>query len=66
MKILYKPSDKRYELTYEYCGYSIPMICVRFCKDLIGVCRNETGAERVINQHVKERQKAIRTNQTQN
>lgn len=54
--IAYCPTDSRYRVAYGYFGYSAPMLGVWFTYELIGVCHNELGAERVVLAHQKERQ----------
>lgn len=47
--------DNRYTFGKEFCGYSTPMIAVRFCGDLIGFCRDENKAQHVADTHKKGR-----------
>jgi hypothetical protein len=43
--------DNRYSFGYEYCGYSVPMLVVRFCGEMLGVSRDEEKALHVALTH---------------
>jgi hypothetical protein len=45
-----KPDD-RYQLAYENLGYSVPMLALRFCGELIGVPHGITQARRIADDH---------------
>lgn len=47
--------DNRYTYGLEYCGYSVPMHCVRFCGELIGVARDADKALHIAQTHKQER-----------
>lgn len=48
-------TDKRYTISHEYCGYSIPMYIVRFCDKTIGCCLYKSKAEDIIKTHQDDR-----------
>jgi hypothetical protein len=50
-----KLPDARYTAEREYCGYSVPMIVVRFCGERIGVTQYPSAAERIADVHNRER-----------
>ena len=54
MSLIERP-DARYSVAYQWCGYSVPMIAVCFCDELLGMCRNELTANNVIAEHHKNR-----------
>lgn len=43
--------DERYQLAYENLGYSVPMLALRFCGELIGVPHGIMGAKRIADDH---------------
>lgn len=43
--------DDRYQLSYEWLGYSVPMLALRFCGELIGVPHGITQARRIADEH---------------
>lgn len=43
--------DNRYELAYEWLGYSVPMLALRFCGELIGVPQGIIAARRIADEH---------------
>ena len=43
--------DERYELAYEFLGYSMPVLALRFCGELIGVPHGITQARRIADEH---------------
>lgn len=45
-----KPDD-RYQLAYEWLGYSVPMLALRFCGELIGVPHGLMTARRIAEDH---------------
>jgi hypothetical protein len=47
--------DKRYSISEEYLGYSVPMFAARFCGELIGACRTRDKAAFVIATHNSDR-----------
>ena len=59
MQEIYEPArrmdsgvpDERYQLAYEWLGYSVPMLALRFCGDLIGVPHGITQARRIAEDH---------------
>jgi hypothetical protein len=59
MQEIYEPArrmdngatDERYQLAYEWLGYSEPMLALRFCGDLIGVPHGITQARRIAEDH---------------
>lgn len=46
--------DDRYTLTWEWMGYSTPMLALRFCGELIGVPRGIVAARRIAEAHYAE------------
>lgn len=48
-----KPDD-RYTLTWEYVGYSVPMLVLRFCGESIGLPRGIMAARRTAENHHNE------------
>jgi len=46
--------DERYEVTYEWLGYSVPMLALRFCGELIGCPKGLTTARRIAEAHYNE------------
>ena len=55
--------DARYTAAYEYCGYSVPMIVLRFCDKWIATCHSPSGAERVAAAHAAERHAILTGNE---
>lgn len=51
--------DQRYHANTEYCGYSIPLIVVRFCDKWIGAVSSEELANRVMAAHAATREKLL-------
>ena len=59
MEKIYEPArrhdngepDERYELAYEFLGYSMPVLALRFCGELIGVPHGITQARRIADEH---------------
>ena len=47
--------DNRYTFTSEFLGYSVPMLAVRFCGDLIGACSDKGKALHVAETHQRNR-----------
>ena len=45
-----KPDD-RYQLAYEWLGYSVPMLTLRFCGEFIGVPNSIMAAKRIADEH---------------
>lgn len=43
--------DERYTLAWEYLGYSVPQLALRFCGELIGVPRGIMSARRIADEH---------------
>ena len=43
--------DERYKLAYEWLGYSVPMLALRFCGELIGVPNGIMAARRIAEDH---------------
>jgi len=43
--------DDRYRLAYEFLGYSVPMLALRFCGELIGVPNGIMSAKRIADDH---------------
>lgn len=43
--------DERYSMAYEYLGYSVPQIALRFCGELIGVPNGIMSAKRIADDH---------------
>jgi hypothetical protein len=43
--------DARYQLAYEWLGYSVPMLALRFCGELIGVPHGLMTARRIADEH---------------
>ena len=56
-----KLPDARYQAKLEYCGYSVPMIVVRFCGERIGVTQYPSAAERIADVHNRERFTVVTT-----
>jgi hypothetical protein len=54
--------DARYTATSEFCGYSVPMLVVRFCGERIGVSNNLPAALRIMNDHNDKRQLVLEGN----
>ena len=46
--------DERYEVNYEWTGYSIPMLVLRFCGESIGCPKGLTTARRIAEAHYNE------------
>lgn len=43
--------DPRYQLAYEFLGYSVPQLALRFCGELIGVPNGLMSAQRIVDDH---------------
>jgi hypothetical protein len=52
-------TDKRYSISLEFCGYSVPMYCSRFCGDWIGCSRSLDRANHVCQIAYAERERAL-------
>ena len=53
--------DDRYQLQYEHLGYSVPMLALRFCGELIGVPRGIMAARRIADEHYQQMMAAYAT-----
>jgi hypothetical protein len=47
--------DKRYSIALEWCGHEKPMHVVRFCDRWVGCAINKTAAQRLANEHARQR-----------
>jgi hypothetical protein len=52
-------SDARYTVNLEYCGYSVPMYCPRFCGEAIGCCHTFERAAHVCQTHKTDRDNVL-------
>lgn len=46
-----QPTDKRYTLNLEFCGYPTAQLVVRFCGEWLGVATDATNAAEIIAAH---------------
>jgi hypothetical protein len=52
-------SDARYTVSLEFCGYSVPLYCPRFCGEAIGSCRTFERAAHVCQTHKVDRDNVL-------